>query len=91
MLDGGLEQEAKKLSQRYGWDTEPMKGIGYREWRDYFAGNQSLEETRQRVISSTMNLAKRQRTWFKRSPDIQWFSSAKEAYGYICGVLNTNY
>jgi len=73
MLAAGLEQEVKKLAQRYGWQVEPMKGIGYREWRAYVepedpaAGydGQSLEQTRQRIISATMQLAKRQRTWFK--------------------------
>lgn len=89
MLAAGLEEEVKALSGQYGWDIEPMKGIGYREWRDYFEGSQTLEETRQRIISSTMNLAKRQRTWFKRNKDIQWFSSIDEARSYINQALNT--
>ena len=28
MVDQGLEDEARKLAERYGWDCEPMKGIG---------------------------------------------------------------
>jgi tRNA dimethylallyltransferase len=88
MLAAGLEQEVRELSEKYGWDVEPMKGIGYREWQAYFAGGQSLEATRQRIISATNNLAKRQRTWFKRNPDIQWFSSADQAYKVLSAVLN---
>jgi tRNA dimethylallyltransferase len=88
MLAAGLEQEVKQLAAEYGWEAEPMKGIGYREWREYFEGSQSLEQTRQRIISATKNLAKRQRTWFKRSPDIQWFSSAEAAYSALKTVLN---
>jgi tRNA dimethylallyltransferase len=88
MLAAGLEQEVRELSEKYGWDIEPMKGIGYREWYEYFEGRQSLQETKARIIASTMNLAKRQRTWFKRNPDIQWFSSAAEAYRYTASVLN---
>jgi tRNA dimethylallyltransferase len=88
MLAAGLEQEVKSLADKYGWDVEPMKGIGYREWRDYFAGHQGLERTRARIISATNNLAKRQRTWFKRNPDIQWFSSAAEAYDFVHKILN---
>lgn len=75
MLAAGLEQEVRQLSQRYGWGCEGLKGIGYREWQDYFLGSQSLELTRQRIISSTMGLAKRQRTWFKRNKSIHWFST----------------
>jgi tRNA dimethylallyltransferase len=66
-----------------------MKGIGYREWREYFDGSRTLGETKARIISATMGLAKRQRTWFKRSPDIQWFGSIEEASGYLSGLLNT--
>jgi tRNA dimethylallyltransferase len=90
MLAAGLEQEVRELSRKYGWQAEPMKGIGYQQWRDYFAGGQSLEETRKRIISATNNLAKRQRTWFKRSPDIQWFSSADEAYGFVHRILSNH-
>jgi len=72
MLADGLEQEVKQLSEKYGWGAEALKGIGYREWQDYFEGTQSLETTRERIIAATKNLAKRQRTWFKRNPDIYW-------------------
>jgi tRNA dimethylallyltransferase len=77
MLAAGLEDEVKRLAGRYGWDAEPMKGIGYREWQLYFEGEdaqtkQSLEQTRERIISASMGLAKRQRTWFKRNDCIHW-------------------
>jgi tRNA dimethylallyltransferase len=88
MLTEGLEQEVRELSAKYSWDVEPMKGIGYPQWRDYFEGQQTLEQTRQRIISATNSLAKRQHTWFKRSPDIQWFDSAEQAYQALSAILN---
>lgn len=88
MLAAGLEQEVKKLSERFGWDIEPMKGIGYQQWREYFEGKQTWEQTRQRIISATVQLAKRQRTWLKRNPDIQWFDSPNEAYNFLKSVLS---
>jgi tRNA dimethylallyltransferase len=60
------------LAGRYGWDAEPMRSIGYREWREYFAGQADLHETQERIVRSTMQLAKKQRTWFKRNISIQW-------------------
>lgn len=72
MLAAGLENEVRSLAQHYGWDSEPMKGIGYREWREYFDGSQDLATTRDRIIAATMQLAKRQRTWFKRNHDVHW-------------------
>jgi tRNA dimethylallyltransferase len=72
MLAHGLEQEVRRLAGSYGWDAEPMKGIGYREWQECFAGQQTVQQTRQRIIKSTMDLAKRQRTWFARNKSIHW-------------------
>lgn len=76
MLAAGLEDEVHRLAERYGWETEPMKGIGYREWRPYFEPrpglHQDLGQTRERIIAATMSLAKRQRTWFKRNDRIHW-------------------
>jgi tRNA dimethylallyltransferase len=90
MLAAGLEQEVKSLADKYGWEVEPMKGIGYREWQAYFAGGQDLGQTRARIISATNNLAKRQRTWFKRNPDIQWFSSVEQAYDFARKTLSNH-
>jgi tRNA dimethylallyltransferase len=89
MIKTGLEQEVKGLAGKYGWESEPMKGIGYLQWRKYFEGSQTLEETKSRIVSATMNLAKRQRTWFKRNPNIQWFSSARAAYNFLEKTLST--
>lgn len=75
MLTQDLKFEVEKLANKYGWEAEPMKGIGYREWREYFEGSLNVEEVRQRIIKSTMDLAKRQRTWFKRNNSIHWFST----------------
>jgi len=75
MLDNGLENEVTSLVERYGWDCEALKGVGYSQWRDYFGGAQSLEETRAKIIKATLDLAKRQRTWFKRNKSIHWLST----------------
>lgn len=74
MLASGLDQEARVLTERYGWDCEPLKGVGYREWQEYFHGTQTLTETRAKIIKSTLDLAKKQRTWFRRNSSIHWLS-----------------
>lgn len=88
MLANGLEAEVKRLAQKYGWGAEAMKGIGYREWQSYFAGTQTLEATRIKIIKSTMDLAKKQRTWFKRNNSIQWVSDRSNAVDLITTFLN---
>lgn len=75
MLEAGLETEVRDLVERYGWDCEALKGIGYAQWREYVDDTQSYDETRQKIIKSTLDLAKRQRTWFRRNKSIQWFDN----------------
>ena len=88
MFKMGLEREVSELAECYGWDVEAMKGIGYREWREYFLGAQTIEETRQRIIKSTMDLAKRQRTWFKRNSGIQWVDDRSYFIDIVTTFLN---
>ncbi len=75
MLAAGLEDEVRVLSEQYGWGCEGLKGVGYAQWQNYFLGTQTLAETRQKIIKATQDLAKRQRTWFKRNKSIQWFDT----------------
>lgn len=75
MLQSGLQQEVTELAGRYSWEAEPMKGIGYREFKLYLSGAQTIEQTRSAIIRSTMALAKKQRTWFKRNKSIQWLTT----------------
>ncbi len=99
MLAAGLEQEVFALAARYGWEAEPMKGIGYREWQPYFESRpgiqsqgQSMLQTRERIIAATMGLAKRQRTWFNRNKSIQWLDggdSIAQAVDKITAFIDT--
>jgi tRNA dimethylallyltransferase len=88
MLEAGLETEVRGLADEYGWDVEAMKGIGYREWKDYVQGTQSLAETRKRILKASMDLAKRQRTWFKRNDSIQWLNDRSNAVEIVTTFLN---
>jgi tRNA dimethylallyltransferase len=88
MLQQGLEQEVHQLAHTYGWECEALKGIGYREWREYFEGSQDLGKTRARIINATLGLAKRQRTWFKRNKSIRWVTSTDEAVKLTTDFLN---
>jgi len=71
-----------------------MKGTGYQQWRPYLspmqslsATTQSLSETEARIVKASLDLAKRQWTWFKRNPHIKWFKSLDEAYGFLATRL----
>lgn len=88
MFVQGLEREVYQLSQRYGWDVEPMQSIGYREWKEYFAGSKTLDDVKNTIVIHTMQLVKKQRTWFRRNKSIEWVNNFSEAVEYTTTLLN---
>lgn len=78
MFSEGFLNEVKQLTQSYGWENEALSGIGYRVARDHIEGRASEEEAKAGFIKGDLELAKRQRTWFKRNSDIVWFDDPKE-------------
>lgn len=88
MFRAGLKHEVRELAEQYGWGVEAMKGIGYREFKPYFEGEQSLAETKRKITKSTLELAKKQRTWFKRNRHIQWVESTEGSKKLANNFLN---
>ncbi|HUD07422.1 MAG TPA: tRNA (adenosine(37)-N6)-dimethylallyltransferase MiaA [Candidatus Saccharimonadales bacterium] len=88
MLETGLEDEVRLLAERWGWDVEPMKGIGYREFREYFLGTKNLDETKQKISKNTRDLAKKQRTWFAHNKSIQWAINTEQAVAIATTFVN---
>jgi tRNA dimethylallyltransferase len=88
MFDNGLEREVKLLAEQYGWECEALKGIGYRQWREYFDGVQDLAQTKQRIIKDSLDLAKRQRTWFRRNKRINWICNFDESVDLVTTFLH---
>ncbi len=71
MIANGLLEEAKKLYPNKHLNA--LQTVGYRELFEYFDGKISLEFAIEEIKKNTRRFAKRQLTWFKRNPDIQWF------------------
>lgn len=81
MMEAGLLQEVEKL-KAMGLTREnvSMQGLGYKELLDYLEGRASLESAVSTIKRDTRHFAKRQLTWFKRQPDVEWFDLSE--YGY---------
>jgi tRNA dimethylallyltransferase len=75
MLALGWEDEVKYLGAKYGWDLPLLDTLGYAEMRQYLRGEISLPEAIELTIVHTRQFAKRQRTWFRSIPKIEWFDS----------------
>lgn len=71
MIELGLLDEAKSL---YPYkDLNALQTVGYRELFAYFDGQESLEKAVENIKTNTRHFAKRQLTWFKRTPEVTWF------------------
>lgn len=73
MMVSGLKEEIESLLDKgSSFDDLAMKGIGYREWKEYFEGSQSLEETEYLIQRNSRHFAKRQLTWFRNQVPMEW-------------------
>ncbi|MBQ6815611.1 MAG: tRNA (adenosine(37)-N6)-dimethylallyltransferase MiaA [Clostridia bacterium] len=71
MLQNGLIEEAETtLNLPLG--TAAAQAIGHKELHAYFKGEKDLQEAVEDLKRSTRRYAKRQLTWFRRNPDINW-------------------
>ena len=73
MLERGWIAEVEYLCKKYGCDLPLLNTLGYQEMKQYLAGEIKLEEAKELTILHTRQFAKRQRTWFRAYPDIEWF------------------
>lgn len=75
MIKTGLVEEVKKLHKKYSWQLVPMQSIDYQEFKEYFEGKRTLDETISLINQHHLNFAHRQMTWFKKDKDINWVPS----------------
>lgn len=74
MIEAGLEGEVRSLLSRGLLSAESTAGqaIGYKEMLGYIAGNCSLGDAVEKIKLGTRRYAKRQLTWLRRNPNINW-------------------
>lgn len=73
MIAQGLEQEVRQvLTQGVPKNALSMTSLGYRQMIQYLDGEFSLEKAIELIKRDTRHFAKRQLTWFRHDPNIQW-------------------
>lgn len=75
MLEAGLVAEVELLCQKYGADLPLLNTLGYQEIKQYLAGDTTLSQAKDLIVLHTRQFAKRQRTWFRAYPEIEWFDA----------------
>lgn len=74
MIADGLEQEVQSLLPQFSLNA--LQTVGYREWLPYFNQEQAKEQVIAAIQQNTRQYAKRQMTWFKKDPSVQWFNAS---------------
>ncbi len=75
MFSQGLAEEVERLrSAGYGPDAPGMQAIGYREFFEAAPGYET-KDLIARIQMDTRRYAKRQLTFFRSLPDVQWFDA----------------
>jgi len=81
LFSNGVVEEATKLGKKYGWDVPSMTGNIYPIVCAYLENTLSLKEAVNKFTTQDWRLAKRQMTWFRPNPFIEWCDlSEVEAY-----------
>jgi tRNA dimethylallyltransferase len=79
MWKAGLVEEVRRLERsglREG--RTASRALGYRQVLDFLAGEIDEETARAQTVRLTRRFARRQLTWFRRDPRIQWIPYASD-------------
>ena len=88
MIELGLESEVSTLiCKGANRNMQAFNSIGYKEWFDYFDGNQNKETTISLIKQHTRNYCKRQLTFLKTIKNLELLT-LKEAEKKIRSFLN---
>ena len=78
MIENGLIEEVKEISQKYKEFPTAMQGLGYKEVVEYLSGKTSKEEMIDKIKMETRRYAKRQLTWFRRYENMIWLDGFED-------------
>jgi tRNA dimethylallyltransferase len=77
-FEAGLIEEARALRERFDPGLPPFSAIGYREAWAVIDGQVTTEEAITLDAQRNSAFARRQRTWFRSEPEIEWLDATNE-------------
>ena len=81
MLEQGFVAEVESLVQEDAVAASPaMKAVGYRQVAQYLRGEIDYEQMRERGVIASRQLAKRQLTWLRGWPELNYLLPDQEDY-----------
>jgi len=89
MEQGLLEEVATLAEAPKGLSRTARQAVGYKELLRHIEDGVNLEECVMEAIAQSRRLARRQRSWFRRDPRIEWFSDHQAAGQRLLEVLSS--
>jgi tRNA dimethylallyltransferase len=89
MFERGLVAETKHLLKKYGAGAWPLTSLGYKQAMQLLRGEIDARTALQAAQQAHRNYAKRQMTWFRREPDVQWVAGFGDDAGIQAMALDT--
>ena len=88
MLRDGLLEEVERLFHRGDLheNLPAIKAVGYRQVWAYLDGQWDYPTMVEKGIIATRQLAKRQLTWLRKWPGLQWYDSTEENQRKACAA-----
>jgi tRNA dimethylallyltransferase len=72
MFEAGLVEETENLLKKYGAAARPLASLGYKQAVQLLRGELTRDQALLAAQQAHRNYAKRQMTWFRREPEVQW-------------------
>ena len=84
---GLLDEMRGLLSQGVPETARPFGGLVYRQALEHLHGVRDEAATRALIAQENRRYARRQATWFRKEPDLQWFDGPGESPGTTAAVI----
>ena len=79
MLEKGLLGEVERLMEMgYGRELKPMQSLGYKQMVQFLLKEIGWDEAVRQMKRDTRHYAKRQWTWFKADPEVNWWDESRD-------------
>ena len=79
MIREGLVDEVRRVwDMGFGEQLPTLRTIGYAQIGNLLHGRYTLEEALTHMARETRRLAKRQMTWLRAEPEVQWYAPTQE-------------
>lgn len=88
MIREGIVEEVRGVVERGFEKWAPLQSVGYRETLQFLKEEKTAEWLTENINISTMQLIKKQKTWFKRDQAILWSARDKQSLDLLSQKLD---